>query len=155
MSEQSREMTVPLDSDGFLRRQCPTCEREFKWLVSSDGEGDPAPVGGYYCPYCAIQAPVDSWSTSAQIELAKNTVMREIVGPELEGMARELRSASRGSLIEFDMQYESPAALDPMVEADDMRRVDFRCHPVEPVKVLDAWDREIHCLICATPAESI
>ncbi len=23
-------MTIPLDSDGFLRRECPTCEREFK-----------------------------------------------------------------------------------------------------------------------------
>ena len=27
-------MTIPLDSDGFLRRECPTCEREFKWRPS-------------------------------------------------------------------------------------------------------------------------
>ena len=26
-------MEIPLDSDGFLRRECPTCEREFKWLL--------------------------------------------------------------------------------------------------------------------------
>jgi len=76
MSEESREMTLPLDSDGFLRRECSTCEREFKWYVSRDAEGEPVPVGGYYCPYCAIQAPSDRWFTPAQVELARNTVVR-------------------------------------------------------------------------------
>ncbi len=32
--EVSFRMTIPLDSDGFLRRECPTCEREFKWQPS-------------------------------------------------------------------------------------------------------------------------
>jgi hypothetical protein len=51
-------VNVPLDSDGFLRRGCPTCEREFKWLPSEESES--AARGGYYCPYCAVQAPEDS-----------------------------------------------------------------------------------------------
>ena len=32
-------VSLPLDSDGFLRRECPTCEREYKWF--SHQEGDP------------------------------------------------------------------------------------------------------------------
>ncbi len=53
------EISMPLDSDGFLRRECPTCEREFKWLhtlekpagrlprVSSAGSGRRSPVAGH------------------------------------------------------------------------------------------------------------
>jgi hypothetical protein len=33
-----------------------------------------------------------------------------------------------------------------------MRRVDFLCHPAEPVKVLDDWGRPVHCLICGESA---
>jgi hypothetical protein len=29
-----------------------------------------------------------------------------------------------------------------------MIRVDFDCHPTEPVKVLDDWDKSVYCLIC-------
>ena len=152
MSEQSTEITVPLDGDGFVRRECPTCEREFKWYVSRDGDnGEPAPVGGYHCPYCAVQAPPDHWFTATQIELAQNKVAREILGPEFERMARDLRRKSQGSLVTIDLNYEAPPALDPLVEADDMRRVDFRCHPSEPVKVLDDWVGQVHCVMCGTP----
>jgi hypothetical protein len=38
------EMSMPLDSDGFLRRECPTCEREFKWFSTPEEEGTAAPV---------------------------------------------------------------------------------------------------------------
>ncbi len=59
--EVTLSMSLPLDGDGFLRRECPTCEREFKWLPSPQhGEGDaaaasdePAPER-YFCPYCAV-----------------------------------------------------------------------------------------------------
>ncbi|MGK2851111.1 MAG: hypothetical protein ACSLFN_09405 [Candidatus Limnocylindrales bacterium] len=150
MDESTTEMSVPLDSDGFLRRQCPTCEKDFKWLSSAAGEGEPAPDGGYYCPYCAVQAPTDSWFTTEQIELAQNTVMREVLAPELDKMARDLRRNSRGSFLRLEVSYDKPQAMDPLVESDDMRRVDFDCHPTEPVKVLDDWNRDVHCLICGS-----
>jgi hypothetical protein len=76
-------MTIPLDSDGFLRRECPTCEREFKWQPS-EGEAaedaEPADDVGYFCPYCAIQAPTNAWLTQAQIALAQNIVARQVIG---------------------------------------------------------------------------
>ena len=150
MSEQVTQMSVPVDGDGFLRRECPTCEREFKWFASAEGEGVAMPDGGYYCPYCAIQAPADSWFTRDQLELAKNTLMREVVGPELENLAGDLRRSSVGGLVRFDVKLETPEPLDPLVEPNDMRRFDFECHPSEPVKVLDDWVGPVHCLICAS-----
>jgi hypothetical protein len=150
--DQSIEMSVPLDEDGFLRRECPTCEREFKWFNSPEGQGEPLPMGGYYCPYCRVQGPPDAWWTKEQLEHAENRVARDIVGPEFERMARDLKRSSRNSLIRIDITHETPPELDPLVEPNDMRRVDFPCHPTEPLKVLDDWTRPVHCMICSQPS---
>ena len=32
MNEIRLSVPFPLDSEGFLRRECPSCRREFKWL---------------------------------------------------------------------------------------------------------------------------
>jgi hypothetical protein len=130
-------MTIPLDSDGFLRRECPTCEREFKWRAS-EAEADEyvqSDDARYFCPYCGVQAPIDTWLTQAQVALAQNIVAREIVGPMVSKLAA----------------YEAPDELDPLTEADDMSLVSFPCHPSEPLKVLDDWRKPIRCLICGQP----
>lgn len=142
--EQTTSMAVPLDSDGFLRRECPTCERELKWLAASDDEDETPPRdGGYYCPYCAIQAPPDAWFTPVQLEQAQAVVAREFVEPELR------RLGGQG----FDVEINMPEVAE-LTEAEDMKRVDFSCHPNEPVKVLDDWDRPIHCPLCGMPASA-
>jgi len=149
-------MSLPLDSDGFLRRECPTCEREFKWLPSVDDDADltETPVGGYFCPYCVIQAPPGSWFTQAQIQLAESIVAREIVDPMLKDFTREVNKVGRrsGGLFRVSASHDAPDPIDPLTEADDMKWVDFVCHPTEPVKVLDGWTEQLHCLICGEVA---
>jgi hypothetical protein len=149
--EASVAMSIPLDSDGFLRRECPTCEREFKWLPSEDdSEGATPDPAGYYCPYCAVQAQ-DGWLTKAQVEAAHATVMKKIVDPMLSDFTRDLGRHSSGMVKITGSHTPSP---DPptLSEPDDMRRVDFLCHPSEPLKVVDDWTAPVHCLICGTPA---
>ncbi len=147
---------MPLDNEGFLRRECPTCEREFKWLPATGDDADdavPPPDGGYFCPYCVIQAPGDAWFTQAQLDLAQNVLTREVVDPMLSDFSRRLGRAGGGSgLFRVTASHRRTDALDPLTESDDMTRVDFACHPGEPVKVLDNWDRAVHCLVCGTPA---
>jgi hypothetical protein len=68
-------VSFPLDTDGFLRRECPTCEREFKWHHSEDeGDSEPMADSGYFCPYCAVQAPPESWFTKPQQALVESTI---------------------------------------------------------------------------------
>ena len=149
-------MSIPLDSDGFLRRECPTCEREFKWLPDADSvaASDEMQDGGYFCSYCAIQAPPASWFTEAQIELAQNIVTTEVVGPMLKDFTRDIKNAGHrsGGMLSVTATYDAPDEMDPLTEADDMKRVDFECHPAQPVKVLGDWDGQVHCLICGKPA---
>ena len=149
------EMPMPLDADGFLRRECPTCEREFKWHHTSEEEGTSVPVadGGYFCPYCGVQAEVSSWLTQGQIELAQNMLATQVLGPVVRKLGDDIKGIGRssGGLLRADVKYDAPDALDPLTEVDDMTRVDFECHPTEPLKVLDNWDRPIHCLVCGKP----
>ncbi len=151
--EVTLAMSMPLDSDGFLRRECPTCEREFKWLPSTDQDDEDIAVpddAGYFCPYCGVQAPTGSWLTQAQVALAENMVQREVLGPMLKDLGKNIEGIGRssGGLINVSMEYDEPDELDPLIETDDMRRVDFACHPGEPVKVLDDWQKPVRCLVC-------
>lgn len=150
--EVSLSMSLPLDSDGFLRRECPTCEREFKWLPSDEEDAEPVQPqdGGYFCPYCGVQAPEGSWLTKAQVELAENLVAREVIGPLMKDFDRDLRRGTRGSdgLLRMSVSYDPPEAMTPLVDDDDLERIDFACHPSEPLKISESWDRPAHCLVC-------
>ena len=159
-------MSLPLDGDGFLRRECPTCEREFKWLPSPDADADEDAVveaaeaseapESYYCPYCAVTAPTDAWLTKAQVAAAEEIVQQELIDPELHQLEREIDRLNRSSGgligIEVRLERDEPAPAPELHEPDDMRRIDFTCHPPEPVKVLDDWEGPVHCLICGAPA---
>jgi hypothetical protein len=154
MTDEELSMSIPLDDDEFLRRERPTCEREFKWLVSAEDEETEPPSGGYFCPYCGVQAPPDAWHTKAQIALAENRMMREVVGPQLRKLERELRGIGRasGGLVQGRMDTQLPPEADPLTETNDMRRVDFTCHPTEPVKIAENRSQPPFCLICGQPS---
>ena len=148
--EISVPVSIQLDSDGFLRRQCPSCNGEFKWLSSEDAEsGDPA-VDQYFCPLCGQPAPIDHWHTPAQIEYAER-----VAAPQVERMLANTMRDALESLkgIEFkanpDFSLEMPPP-DPLVEPDDMVIVEPPCHPSEPIKVPEDSLRRIHCLVCGS-----
>jgi hypothetical protein len=94
MSTVSLPIELPLDSDGFLRRECPLCARQFKietqeddrqsliqreidaYLLqeglgiraeSADVTGTDEEESELWCPYCGQAAPRDRWWTQEQI----------------------------------------------------------------------------------------
>jgi hypothetical protein len=156
--EVSIPMSLPLDEDGFLRRECPTCEREFKCIVSEDDQDvTPSSPEGYYCPYCAVQAPAGSWWTKPQVEAAQALAYREIVAPELKELKRTVEGMNRsGGLIgisaKLNISDEPEEPTMDEVGPDGMRRTDFTCHPNDPVKALESWERPVHCMICGEVA---
>jgi len=146
-------LALPLDSDRFLRRQCSTCEREFKLRPTSGDETViPVPDGGYYCPYCGIQASPDSWFTQAQIGLVRSTAISEVLAPGVDDFRRSLESGNRkrNVVVKTTVNFDESQLSEPLTELDDMKRVDFLCHPSEPLKVLDDWSAPVHCLFCGT-----
>lgn len=144
----SYSVEIPLDA-GFLRRECPHCEREFKWHHGPTDERpedveDP-PV--YFCPYCGDSAPPDHWWTKDQLDFAQRTV----VGPAIREMADDLKKSfgnQRNSMIKFSVSHNEPEPPAALQEPEDMEIVEPPCHPWEPMKVIQEWSEPLHCLVC-------
>src|SRR3954453_21148731 len=63
-------VSLPLDHEGFLRRQCPNCDGVFKWHhgpANAEAE-DAVPPASYCCPMCGRPAEPDRWFTNEQAE---------------------------------------------------------------------------------------
>ena len=141
---------LPLDSDGYLRRQCPRCERVFKWH-HDEPTSDSEKHDGYFCPYCSEWAPSDQWWTDEQVEyieaVAADEAMKQIE-IELRPSVEQLNRAG-GGLIRMEMQVPRRVPPPPLVEQDDMTAVEPPCHPAEPIKIQPDWSDAVTCLICA------
>jgi hypothetical protein len=142
-------MRIPLDSDGFMRRECPNCAQRFKWRPSQDD--DPVEhVDQYYCPLCGQVAGLDSWWTQEQIEHAQAAIMPEA----MRKVQSALGDAFKGSK---NLEFKASAELDDMpvpgalYEPDDMMILEPPCHPAEPVKVPEGAESPFYCLLCGEP----
>lgn len=139
---------LPLDN-GFLRRQCPNCNGEFKWHHGPVG-GTPEQteqIDGYFCPLCGQAGAKDAFWTHEQLDY-----IRDSAGAYTRRMFQDaIADTFRGSK---NVRY-TPGfrANDPvgLFEPDDMMEVQPPCHPWEPIKIPEDWIVPIHCLVCGEP----
>lgn len=144
------QISIPLDSDGFLRRECPHCMRQFKWHdgpANEEAEQHASPAA-YSCPLCGTPAAEDSWFTPEQIDLIEKSVAPlalNTVQDELDATFRGMKGVEykRGNAESFD-------TADPLVEPDDMTIVASPCHNYEPIKVPMDHADPLYCLICGS-----
>jgi len=140
---------MPVDDDGFLRRQCPSCDQQFKWYAHDSGDPDAEPVHQFFCPLCGAGAAVDDWSTPEQVDHA-----RHAAGPTLDRYLQDaVADAFKGvkGMAGFKPDRGFSLGLpdpDPLTEENDMSAVVPPCHPNEPIKVPDGMLERVHCLIC-------
>jgi DNA-directed RNA polymerase subunit RPC12/RpoP len=137
---------MPLDSDGFLRRECPHCKREFKWLHGESESTTPMETDGYHCPYCDGRS-TDGWWTVSQL-----AAIEDEMAHFAENKLHEVFKGMERTPNEF-VKFKAGSAptrrnRPPLTEANDMKRVEFPCHPTEPVKVREDWTAPVHCLVC-------
>jgi hypothetical protein len=146
-------ISFPLDPDGFLRRACPSCDREFKWF-SGRTEGAPddwIDPPEYFCPYCARPA-AEGWYTHAQVAMMEEAVAdraADVVGDALDETARRINRRGKGIKMSTSGRPRSRTSP-PLSEPNDMVGVEPPCHPFEPVKVLEGWSEPLHCLVCGS-----
>lgn len=147
----SYSVQLPVDDDGFLRRECPHCLRQFKWHHGStaDRPQDEADPPVYYCPLCGASAAPDQWWTQEQLAFMKESV----AGPALREISNELGKAFRGvkGLTFKSGQVDEPEPPAALHELNDMIILAPPCHPWEPVKVPAESTAHAHCLMCGEP----
>lgn len=104
------------------------------------------PQGGYHCPYCDGRSE-DGWWTGPQLRVIEASASAAM-DDEMHDLMKQFERSSSESLT-VSVSRTPPAPI-PRVpdEPNDMRRVDFDCHGPEPVKVLDDWNGDVHCIVC-------
>jgi hypothetical protein len=143
-------MSLPLDADGFLRRECPSCLQEFKW---HHGKTASAPTDFvypdvYWCPHCGRSAAHEAWFTQAQLAYIKEAASGA-VHDQLSDMIKDVFKSGHNSLVRIEVsESERPDTPDPLVEPDDMMMIAPPCHPWEPVKVPEGAEDPFYCLVC-------
>jgi hypothetical protein len=144
-------VSLPLDSDGFLRRECPSCLRQFKWHhgpANEEAESHPDPEA-YTCPLCGQPAGPNSWWTREQLDHVQGAAApatQQLVQDELDQALRGLNS--RFVKVKSTSSSDVPAGPMPLTEPDDMVIVTSPCHAYEPVKVPEDAPGPFRCLVC-------
>ena len=106
------QLQFPLDDEGYFRRACPLCRREFKILLNDEELGhlrelsldgflvddmdgqtsdeldteNPTDAVSVFCPYCGQSSPEDEWWTdeqSAFIRVHAENIMATLVNEHL------------------------------------------------------------------------
>jgi nucleoside phosphorylase len=135
-------MKFSSDEDGYLRRECPSCICQFKWIGSIGLPQDQM----FFCPYCGVESAGSTWWTPEQL-----TYIREVSAAEMQAQfSRSIQEGLRGSRY---LKYK-PAAIKqdrpgPPEEANDLEPKEFSCHPEAKIKVDDP-ERAKFCLICGS-----
>jgi|GEM_PF-372060 len=149
MDEISISLQMPLDEDGFLRRECPHCGRQFKQWQGKRDETQGS-LEAHFCPYCNASAGADTWFTAQQREYIQQQAMAEVVGPHLYRLQEQLEQANQSGLLRIEMNAPLLVEPEPLVEFNDMVQLVFPCHVEEPIKVDEQWDQDVACLMCGT-----
>lgn len=92
---------------------------------------------------------MDQWWTGAQSAAIGAAVTDEVIEPQVESLRRQARSVNKASdgLLSLDIEVDRDG-VPPLQEPNDMARIDFACHPDEPVKIVESWAGLVHCLTC-------
>ena len=152
----SNDLSIPIHlpmDNGYLRRECPACERQFKWHHGPT-EGRPPdaidpPV--YFCPYCGSAAPPGSWWTREQLEYARDSAAGPVARAMGDALGKAIGRQPSNSFIKIELKRSDPPEPPPALhELDDMVIVEAPCHPWEPIKVAADWSEPLSCLICGS-----
>lgn len=146
-------ISLPLDNDGFLRRECPHCMQEFKWHHGPANEEAEhmSHSGIYHCPLCGQPASPDSWWTQEQLEYVQTAAMPAMMQSLEDDLDGIFRGASNKHVsIKRTGHTDSTEGPMPLVERDDMSIVASPCHTFEPIKIPETAVSPFYCLICGS-----
>jgi len=176
MSEQEILVSLPLDDEGFFRRECPYCIRQFKMEITekelgnevealvesyltetSSDSGERETVietesESYYCPYCGQEASSDKWWTADQLAyvegICKNIAIKAINEQLIAPMKKNF-GHSKSDLISISIDANELKEEEPKkpLEVNDMRIFTLPCCSAR-IKVEESYRGSIHCIKC-------
>jgi predicted RNA-binding Zn-ribbon protein involved in translation (DUF1610 family) len=134
---ETMSISIPLDGEGYLLLQCPSCGQYFK-VRSEDYESDD--VEELWCPACGLKN--DSFWTEEVLALAKAKAMNKFVGDLQEELSKIGSSSTRRSFLRMsvktDLAKEREGEILPAVDAYQTVVCGF-CGRQEKIKPLSEY----------------
>lgn len=179
MSNIETSLPFPLDDDGFFRRECPLCRKEFKvylkeeelttlaqagidsFMIQQDEETSDTDEASeaeieFVCPYCGQRASQDSWWTQEQLAyigvVVSNIVAKLINEKLIRPPKREFGRSRSSGLVSIRFEAEEMQQQEPWIspEPNDMEAIDLPCCE-RKLKVEEGWAGTVHCFFCGFP----
>ncbi|MBM7117124.1 hypothetical protein [Archangium primigenium] len=157
---------LPRDAGGFVRRECPRCQRDFKTrpcrhdanilqrrlaslfpFENAHESFEDVPDG--WCPYCGHRAAGDEWLTPAQqahVEDVARSWANHVRYEQLAHVSRTLAVNPRPTFVSAP-PVAMPGPMSP--DSDDLRLLPLVCCG-EDVKALWDWEGPLFCPRCGT-----
>lgn len=171
-------ISISTDRDGFMRRTCSACGRDFKTeidpadlqsLLSSycQKQGldtgvareDNTHVSMLWCPYCSHHDQAQHMMTKEIMDYLKRIAYREYVLPMMNQMFSRLQDSFGGSkrsggFISFSVEFKHTRTIAPVrpihgPEPADFKIVTFLCCN-KKIKLSEYWMDVSLCSFCGT-----
>ncbi len=146
MTNLIKEASFPTDEDGFLRRECPYCKRQFK--IYKDDYESLQDESDYYCPYCGQMADKGKWWTQDQIDYIDKITRNFATGVlNKEFILPMKKKFSNSKVIKFEGKElkKSNEIIQP--EPNDMKFYNLKCCG-KKLKIQEDWGTKICCYYC-------
>lgn len=171
MSLSEIKVAFPRDEEGYFRRECPYCIKQFKVLVDeheiqeieqmglssfllnkqeAEKEDDESTVPEYHCPYCGQVAPEGSWWTQEQLAYLRIFAENMVARIMNESLVRPLqRSSSKSGCASVEIKVHQLEETEPWIspEDNDMDGFDLPCCG-KKVKIDSAEITKVTCVYC-------
>lgn len=162
-------LELPQDSQGYVRRECPCCRRQYKTrpspldalclqqelalgVMHRNGDELSQESGRWLCFYCGKPATPRETLTPEQrtwLEGVSHALAQQV---RYEQLAHVTRTISDNPLLTFAPVRPPPLPKPLPREPDDMRRFYLVCC-AEDVKAASGWEQRYHCPRCGTEHE--
>ena len=173
MSNIEFRVSIPLDDDHFLRRECPLCNREFKVLVPEEDiedmisrrikifmieenidiqdEEEQKEDIELICPYCGQRSDINEWWTKEQLEymyVFVHNYVADIANKTINNLENMSKNMNSG-LISMRIEGQRMSKKEPWIssEINDMKFHELPCCNTH-IKIIEDWDDSIYCHYC-------
>lgn len=132
LGETGLQVGIPMDSDGYLDRECPAAECKFEFKVHGDDWKDKVADEHVHCPFCGHVTDSGQWFTQDQLEILREGARAQLsalIGGALRKDTESWnRKQPRNSFIRITMQMkEGPEHVLVPPEAADPMRLKITC----------------------------
>lgn len=146
MTNVIKEASFPTDEDGFFRRECPYCKRQFK--IYKDDYELLQNESDYYCPYCGQAADVDKWWTQEQVDYIEQIATNFAIEEINKGFILPMKKKFSGSeIIKFEGKELEKNTEIIQPEGNDLKLYHLKCCE-KNIKIEEDWEKEVYCYFC-------